>query len=308
MGTFSVPITIMGFDSLKADNVSGASEVLAQTAQFWREEIQVLQPSSLRRGLTSIRHRGFFIVQLYPRMAPIFHLVNNVLLECEKAATVEELLKCAQEAIDHTVNMANLALFQLLPHARKIIKPGMTIFTYSRSGIVLSILKELKRSGYGLQVLLTEARPMNEGLRVAEELVQHQIDVTVFVDAAMQQAVAACDLILIGADTFSERRIVNKIGTHAIALLARELKKPMYCLATSDKYLPPDLNQPHESDHAAEEVWPHAPDGIRIRNTYFETTPIDLITDIITELGPFKPAALSLLFDLPIDDWLREQF
>ncbi len=298
----------MGFDALKADNLSGASEVLRHTAQFWLEEIQTLQPSSLRRGLTTIRHRGLFIIRLYPRMAPLFHLVNNVLLACAKTASVEDLLKRAEEAIDHTISKIGIGQIQLVPEARKIIKPGMTLFIYSRSSAVLFILKTLKQSGLDVAVRLTEARPMNEGLQVARELLAAGIDVTCYVDAAMRLALSGCDLVLIGADTFSERRIVNKIGTHALALLAREQNIPVYCFATSDKYLPPDLNQPHESDHAADEVWPDAPKGIHIRNRYFETTPIDLVTDVITELGPFKPTALSVLFDLPVDEWLQKQF
>jgi translation initiation factor 2B subunit (eIF-2B alpha/beta/delta family) len=298
----------MGFDSLKADNLSGASEVLLHTAQYWLEEIQDMQPSSLRRGMTTIRHRGLFIIRLYPRMAPLFHLVNNVLLNCAKAASVGELVDLAQEAIEHTINKTRLDIFQIIPAARTIIKHDMTIFTYSRSSVILAILKELKRSSWNFKVMLTEGRPMNEGLRVAKELADDNIDVTVLVDAAMKRAVAECDLILIGADTFSEERVVNKIGTYAIALLARESKKPVYCFTTSNKYLPPNVNQPREDNHDPTEVWPEAIKGITIKNTYFESIPMELITDVITELGPFKPAALSVLFDLPVDEWLREQF
>ena len=149
---------------------------------------------------------------------------------------------------------------------------------------------------------------MNEGLRLAEDLLQDGMDVTVAVDAAMKEAVSTSDIIFIGADTFSDTFIVNKIGTTALALLAKELNKPMYCMTTTNKYVPPYVKQPEEEDHDRSEVWPGAPNAIKIRNRYFETTPIALLTDLITEKGYFKAKNNAWLQELRIDDWLRKQF
>lgn len=303
-----VPTTfIMGFDFTKTDNISGASEILSRTAEYWIDDIASMQPSSVRRALTTIRHRGLFIIQLYPRMAPLFHLVNRVLLSCNQAASVDELKQNAHAEIELSLKDLEKAKSALIPFARNLLASGSHVFIYSRSGVVLSILKNLHREGLEISVLTTEARPAHEGLRVAEELLREKIKVELFVDAAMQDAVAMCDCVLIGADTFSNEIVVNKIGTTALALLAREHKKPVYCFTTMNKYVPPEFKQPSEKDHEASEVWPGAPAGVHIHNKYFENTPMHLLKNVITEAGYFDADNQSPGKKYHIDEWLRDQ-
>lgn len=40
----------------------------------------------------------------------------------------------------------------------------------------------------------------------------------------------------------------------------------------------------------------------------FETTPLELLTDVITEVGSIKANAHLPLLDLTIDPWQRDQF
>ncbi len=295
----------MGFDDIKRDNISGAAEIVDRTARYWLHEIQKLHPTSLRRGLTYLRHRGLFIIRLQPRMAPLFNLVNNVLLTAAEAITVNELRTKSLSAIEHYLGHTAAAKGKVLRKAAELIPPHATLFTYSRSSLVMYVLRELKKQGRTFRVLLTESRPAEEGKNAARELLRAGIPTTLFVDAAMSLAVQECDLALVGADAFSEKEATNKIGTKCLALLSREMNKPIYCLATADKHLPAGIHLPREEEHDPREVWPEAPQGATIRNLYFENIPLELFTDVLTEYGLYKTE--KTFAATPVDPWLQEQ-
>ena len=48
----------MGYDDLKEDHLSGASEIFTQAASQWLNDIQSLQPSSVNEGIQLLRQRG----------------------------------------------------------------------------------------------------------------------------------------------------------------------------------------------------------------------------------------------------------
>ena len=135
------------------------------------------------------------------------------------------------------------------------------------------------------RVFLFESRPMNEGQNAALELVESGINVTIMADAAMSYAVERCDIVLVGADTFSEKSLINKIGTRPLALLAREFVKPIYIVSTLDKFLPSKLLIFEEKQRPKDEVWKDSPKTVGIWNKYFEPTPMSSFTGLITESG-----------------------
>jgi methylthioribose-1-phosphate isomerase len=93
-------------------------------------------------------------------------------------------------------------------------------------------------------------------------------------------------MLLVGADAISGEAWINKVGTRFLAAAAHHRGLPVHVLATADKLVMPGL-WPHLAQRTApaEEVWPAAPDGIRVRNPYFEAIPMDLATTVITDLG-----------------------
>lgn len=277
----------MDFNDIKRDNISGAADILKNTAACWLHEIHQNRGQNTPVSLDALRRRGLEIIAMHPRMAPLFNLVNAVLCAAEKATTSDMLGQKAEQAINSILEQIETASAQLILLAGGLISPAAKVLTYSRSSIITSLFFELNKQQKNFQVLVCESRPMLEGKKAAAELARSGIPTTCCVDAAMGAAVQKCDLILIGADSFNEDEVVNKIGTRALALLAREEKKPMYCLAPMLKYLPPAFARP-DKEHAVEEVWPDAPAGVKVMNRYFESAPIDLFTDVLTEEGFFR--------------------
>ncbi|MFM7109351.1 MAG: S-methyl-5-thioribose-1-phosphate isomerase [Planctomycetaceae bacterium] len=167
-------------------------------------------------------------------------------------------------------------------------------------GTALAAITTAWDQGRKLEVFADETRPLFQGARLtAWELVQRGIPVTVLVDGAAGHLlktgrIAAC---IVGADRITARGdAANKIGTYALAVLAREHGVPFYVAAPSSTF---DLaiesgdDIPIEERAAAEVLAPlgvaAAPTGARAYNPAFDVTPARLITAIVTERGVIRP-------------------
>ena len=103
-------------------------------------------------------------------------------------------------------------------------------------------------------------------------------------------------MVLVGADAVFPDRLINKLGTHALAQLAQLRSVPLYSLCTASKFLPATATALWRIvDHPGEEVWPAAPQNLSMSNCYFDATPLTLLSGIISEQGLSAPEALHLL-------------
>ncbi|OGC07962.1 hypothetical protein A2V82_15020, partial [candidate division KSB1 bacterium RBG_16_48_16] len=227
----------MDVDELKNDNMSGALEICVKAAgilQYEIERIDIATGEGLQSRLLDL---GIKIIISQPRMAPLYNLVNEVLLACEKSGDPEMFRKSAKGLVDDFLIRLSASEKAILRQCENLIRSPARIATYSRSSTVIKTLLALFDSGVLAEVLLCESRPMLEGKRAAAELAASGLPVSFFVDAAMDEMVACCDLVLVGADSFSEEKLINKIGTKALTLVARQRQKPVYALATMPKFL-----------------------------------------------------------------------
>jgi methylthioribose-1-phosphate isomerase len=117
------------------------------------------------------------------------------------------------------------------------------------------------------------------------------------VAAASVMARGDVDLIVTGADRIAANGdTANKIGTYALAVLARHHRIPFYIAApfsTIDPGLSSGAEIPIEERDAREvrRVGPlaTAPEKSPVYNPAFDVTPAELISAIITERGVFRP-------------------
>jgi methylthioribose-1-phosphate isomerase len=104
-------------------------------------------------------------------------------------------------------------------------------------------------------------------------------------------------LVVVGADRIAANGdTANKIGTYAVALLARAHSIPFYVAAPSSTF---DLSLddgsaiPIEQRDAREVTRGFgratAPEGVAVYNPAFDVTPAELIVGIITEYGIIRP-------------------
>jgi len=163
-------------------------------------------------------------------------------------------------------------------------------------GTALAVLYTAHERGKRFKVYADETRPLLQGARLtAWELMQAGLDVTLICDntAAQVMREGRVQMVVVGADRIAANGdTANKIGTYAVAVLAREHDIPFYVAAPSSTFdlsLPTGDGIPIEQ-RAAEEVTEGfgrrtAPEGCKVYAPAFDVTPAKLITAIITERG-----------------------
>jgi methylthioribose-1-phosphate isomerase len=208
-------------------------------------------------------------------------------------------LKREAEAIFAEDLAANRAMGEL---GARLIPGRARVMTHCNAGA-------LATAGYGtalgvirsakskiISVIACETRPYLQGARLtAWEMVQEGIPCTLITDSMAGHLLSRgeVDVIVVGADRIAANGdVANKIGTYALAVLARRHDIPFYVaapLSTFDADIPDGSHIPIEERPAAEVTgyrdlrW--APQGVTVRNPAFDVTPAELISGLITENG-----------------------
>ena len=174
-------------------------------------------------------------------------------------------------------------------------------------GTALGVVRAAFEAGKGVTVFADETRPFLQGARLtAWELHRDGIPVTILTDGMagwlMLRGEIAC--VVVGADRIAASGdVANKIGTYALAVLARHHRLPFYVAApwsTVDLATRSGDDIPIEERESDEVVTMAgkriAPRGVLARYPAFDVTPASLVTAIITERGVARapyPEALS---------------
>jgi len=161
-------------------------------------------------------------------------------------------------------------------------------------GTALGVIRSAKNKK--ISVIANETRPYLQGARLtAWEMVQEKIPCTLITDnmAGHLMSRGEVDVVIVGADRIAANGdVANKIGTYALAVMAKRHGIPFYVAAprsTFDPAIPDGSHIPIE-ERPADEVTGYrklrwAPKGVLVRNPAFDVTPAELITGIISEKG-----------------------
>lgn len=191
-----------------------------------------------------------------------------------------------------------------------LLHPGDGILTHCNAGTLATakygtatapIYAALEAGWSDLRVYCDETRPLLQGARLtAFELQSAGVDTTLLCDNAAASLMAAgkINVIFVGCDRVAcNGDTANKIGTSAVAILAKHYGIPFYVCAPSstiDMATPDGSAIPIEQRPAEEvtEMWyarRMAPEGVKVYNPAFDVTDHSLITGIITERGILRP-------------------
>jgi translation initiation factor 2B subunit (eIF-2B alpha/beta/delta family) len=179
---------------------------------------------------------------------------------------------------------------------------GAWIATLSHSGVVREALLAAARAGREPRVLVAESRPRLEGRALAALLAPAGVPVWLLADAALPLLVSQAAAVWIGADAVTDRGVLNKVGSYALALAAREHSVPVYALAERRKFVPAATPALRIAEMPPEEIWDAAPPGVRPRNVYFELVPLELLRGVVVEdavIGTGEAGQLALERALP---------
>jgi translation initiation factor 2B subunit (eIF-2B alpha/beta/delta family) len=160
----------------------------------------------------------------------------------------------------------------IFEHARPLLSGEL--YTFSRSGTVESMLTRLARwrreRHEPTRIVVSESRPGGEG-----------------VDTARALAAAGWEVTFVPDSVRSDGSVVNKVGSSPLALMAHEVRVPVYVLCEVIKIASPDFPLRFE-EMDPRGLLPDPPPGITARNVYFDRTPAELVTEVVTEVGPLS--------------------
>jgi methylthioribose-1-phosphate isomerase len=193
-------------------------------------------------------------------------------------------------------------------HGLALLPDGAKVLTHCNAGALatggigtaLAPIYLAHDAGRQLHVFVGESRPVLQGSRLtAWELTHAGIPCTVIADAAAGALMRAAqvDLVLVGADRIAVNGdFANKIGTYALAVLARHHGVPFYCCAPSSTIdvtladgdaIPIEQRPPDEVKTLAGR--PVAPPEAAALNPAFDVTPARYVTGYVTDRGVVKP-------------------
>lgn len=230
---------------------------------------------------------------------------------------LKELLhKKAVEILENDIKVCRA----LGEYGLTLLKDGDGILTHCnagqlatvRYGTALAPIHLGIEKGMSFRVYTDETRPLLQGARLsAYELTAHGVQTTVICDnmASSVMKKGWVNIVFTGADTVaSNGDTANKIGTSAVAILAKYYKIPFYIfapLSTIDLSINSGEDIPIE-ERDGEEVttmWYKermAPKDAKVYNPAFDVTDNSLITGIVTEYGivypPFNENLKKIVF------------
>lgn len=269
--------------AIAADRTSGSSELAMRALEVFDSFC------TAKRAPEELRELAAKLEASQPSMAAVrnvAHLCAELIAEGGDAAIA--LREVRRELTGAHEKVARNAL--------KVITGRPTIMTLSRSAAVLATLRFLHaRQRLGATYVL-ESRPGFEGRRTVEELVAGGIPTTLVADALGPSLVRDSDLVLVGADSvLRDGALVNKIGTHRLALAAKASGKPFYgaCEILKIDGVRTAQTFPLPATRPAEELEP--PPNVEAVNVYFDLTPPELVTSYITDKGVYEPRRIAQL-------------
>lgn len=286
-------------EKIGSDRSRGAHELAIEALKVMSLGAKTYTKKSEDEFLDFLELLARKLVFTRPSMSPIANTIQELLYKVMKASEdmgLEELKIYTVEVAETIVEEVVSANKKVCEKAIPLIEDGSTIVTHSYSSTVVKTIGKAFKDGRKVCVVVTESRPLYEGRKTAEKLSGLGVPVTLVVDSAAPHTLQDADLVLVGADSvLANGGVVNKIGTLPIALAAKHWGTPLYVLSDTYKFNTRNylgqgviLEEKSSSEIINQKTLP----GVRIRNLYFDITPPEYVTGIVTEKGVMTPESI----------------
>jgi translation initiation factor eIF-2B subunit delta len=260
---------------ISQDTRSGAAELAQRGARLLLD--------ALKQGKADeVRTLGKALLDVQPSMAPMVNLVHHLFHAIESIEDPHDIQEKGRTAIQGFLEGLLTGPEKIKVNALALLQGRRRVMTHSYSSTVLGVLENAQ----GIEVICPEARPLAEGLSTAKALGAKGIQVRLVADFAALSLVGECDVVMVGADAITLDGVVNKIGTYGLALAAQDKKIPFYVLAGKEKFLHPPFAQALRIEKKdPQEITGETIPNVVVENRYFDVTPLDLITAVVTQAG-----------------------
>jgi len=247
------------------------------------------------------------MIQARPTSIVMVNLTRNFLEEFIRLAKeigVDEAVGRVPDIINGIIERVEMVKECVATLGSRRITDGDVVLTHSYSSTILELFKKAYDRGIRFSVYVTESRPIGEGKVAATEISKLGIDTTLIVDSAVRFVMKRISKVFVSADAVAANgAVVNKVGTSAIALAAKEARVRLYVTAGTYKMgletvfgeliegvVLSDANLIIPKDKISELAG-----KVLVRAPLFDVTPPEYIDAIITEVGLIAPQAVPLL-------------
>ena len=297
------PDIVSLIDSIRDNKTDGASELARQAAGVLKTAAERSQTTTTEEFILEQGEIGRRLTSTRPAMAPIYNIIGRVLNVIDRKTKTMELegikeliISRAEKAIDDSLK----AVDQIARYGSRLVDDGDCIMTHSYSSTVSTALKAISGKHQDIEVIVTRSGPGRTGERTARELGDIGIELMFIDDTAVSVYLTAVNKVMVGADRIcADGNIVNGAGTYQLALASERAGVPFYVLCETLKFDSRlksdevDLEE-KEPDEVADPA--NLPPEVRVRNPYFDITPLELITSVITENGMFTAKKLAKIW------------
>ncbi len=255
----------------------------------------------LKKGATQL-------IKARPTAVNLSLLLEKVLEGISQLSNIEEIIRFILREAELAIDEDRKMNLQIAENGLELIKDNFTILTHCHTGglagpsgeygtaqgIILRAF-EKKRN---IKVFATETRPFLQGRITAFELAQENVDITIIPDNAAGILIyqKRIDCVIVGADrVLSTGHVFNKIGTYALAVLAKYHKIPFYVALPTTTFdfenkledIIVEQRDPKEVKFCGDQQI--VPNNVPVFNPAFDITPPELITAIICNKGVLYP-------------------
>jgi ribose 1,5-bisphosphate isomerase len=255
-------------DELRANRTNGGSW-MARRAIEALLEVAAQPVSSTEELQERLRNAARELAMARPAMGAITHAVGRLVAAAQTASHLppDDLQQLVSEEANGLIASRERAAASIAVH----LAPRLTnalVLTHSNSATVREAVVHTPPG----RLFCTVSGPFEEGLLLAEDLRAEGIDVEIVDGDELLRALESTSFVLVGADTvYEDGSVKNKIGTRPLAEAARNagVRTIVACELLKLAPIPPPTKE----------------DEPELR----DTTPAELLDEIVTEEGPVVP-------------------
>lgn len=263
-------------EELRSNRANGGSWMARRAIEAL---LEVARPpaSSTQELQERLRGAARELALARPAMGAIMHAVGRLVASAYTASHLgpDDLQQLISEEATGLIASRERAAASIAVHLAPRLNDAL-VLTHSNSATVREALLHTPPA----RVFCTVSGPFEEGLRLAEDLRAQGIDVEVVDGDELLRALESTSFVLVGADTvYEDGSVKNKIGTRPLAEKARAagVRTIVACELLKLAPIPP----PPEEDEP------------ELR----DTTPPDLLDEIVTEEGSVSPDAVRSVIE-----------
>lgn len=232
-------------------------------------EVTAKPASSTDELLERLLGAGRELAAARPAMGAITHAVGRLVASAHASSHLpaDELQRLVSEEADALIASRDRAAASIAVHLAPSLHDAL-VLTHSASATVREAVLHTPPA----RVFCTASAPFEEGRLLAEDLRSEGLEVELVEDDDVDRALETASLVLVGADTvYADGSIKNKIGTRALAEAAQRIGIRTVVACELLKLGPVPS--------------PTVEDEPELR----DTTPAELVDEIVTEEGPVVP-------------------